>query len=220
MESITWRPGIHELTFGGHNRRYTIAIPSEYSDQNTTPLILVLHWGGMVTQFYGRGILEGLAKPALGELGAIIVAPDCPHGDWANPRSEAVVLDLLDYLFTQYNIDAEKILITGYSLGGIGTWYLAARHQERFTAAIPMACPPGSKSSEVNWQIPLFVIHSRRDELFPFEETEKVVRQLQTRGHPIEFKLIDLVTHFDTAGFLRPLQATVPWIRKVWGVRT
>jgi predicted peptidase len=201
------------------NQRYTIAIPDGYTDEEAAPLVVVLHWGGIVTPFYGKSILVYLAEPALRELGAIMVAPDCLHKDWTNPQSEAEIDELLEYLQNGYNIDADKMLITGYSKGGVGTWYLAARNQDKFAAAIPMAGQPQPDSANVEWEIPLYVIHSRRDEIMPFEQTERVVGQLRDRGVAVEFVLLKDMTHYETDRFIRPLQATVSWVRKVWAER-
>lgn len=106
--------------------------------------------------------------------------------------------------------------VTGYSLGGSGTWYLAARNQFRFAAAIPMAGWPQPDSADVRWEIPLYVIHSRQDEVVPFEQTAKVVRQLEDRAVAVQCMWLQNVTHYETGYFVEPLRATAPWIRKVW----
>jgi predicted peptidase len=66
--------------------------------------------------------LTSLVEPALRELRAIIVAPDCNGSDWTQSNSEQDVLELLDHVEAAYNIDPNKTLITGYSMGDIGTW--------------------------------------------------------------------------------------------------
>ena len=216
MKALARTPGIHEQTFLPHDQRYTIAIPRTYTGTEATPLVVALHYGGPVTPFYGKGILAGLVEPALRELGAIVAAPDCLHGNWTNPQSEAEVVALLEYLQAHYAIDARRTVLTGYSLGGSGTWYLAARNQDSFTAAIPMAGWPQPDSMDVEWKIPLYAIHSRQDELVPFEQTERVVRQLKDRGVAVNLVLLDGITHYETERFVEPLRAAVPWIRRVW----
>jgi len=218
MEVLARQPGIHEQVFSRRNQRYTIAIPAGYVEQQAAPLVLALHYAGPVTPFYGKGILVGLVEPALQELGALIVAPDCQHESWANPQSESDIVELLAHLQDNYALDAHRTLITGYSLGGAGTWYLAARNQSRFAAAIPMAGWPQPDSAHVRWEIPLFVIHSRQDEIVPFEQTEQIVRRLQDSGADIECMWLQDVTHYETGYFIEPLRATLPWIRKVWKV--
>jgi len=216
MTALARGAGVHEQILAQRDQRYTIAIPNSYTGSDATPLIVVLHWGGIVTPFYGKSILAYLAKPALRELDAIIVAPDCQHGDWTNPQSESDINALLEHLRDNYNIAANKTVLTGYSKGGMGTWYLAARNQTRFAAAIPMAGYPQPDSADVGWEIPLYAIHGRQDEIVPFEQTAQVVDQLREKGVAIEFVLLDGVTHYETDRFVQPLRAAVPWIRKVW----
>jgi len=216
MKALARTPGIHEQTFLPHDQRYTIAIPRMYTGAEATPLVVALHYGGPVTPFYGKGILAGLVEPAWRELGAIVVAPDCQHTNWTNPQSEAEIIALLEYLQAHYAIDARKTVLTGYSLGGSGTWYLAARHQDKFAAAVPMAGWPQPDSADVEWKIPLYVIHSRQDELVPHEQTERVVYQLKDRGVAVDLVLLDGITHYETERFVKPLRAAVPWIRRVW----
>jgi predicted peptidase len=197
------------------DRHYTIAIPFNYSGQ-AVPLVLALHYGEHGSPYYGRGFLTGLVEPGLQDLGAIIVAPDCTGDDWTQPDSEQDVLDLLDHIEATYKIDPNRTLITGYSMGGIGTWYLAARHQDRFAAALPMAATPPSSAIDAAWDIPLYVIHGSEDELFPVKWTETAVEQLVTEGVSAELVVLDGVSHHETHLFIDPLQAAIPWIQKAW----
>ena len=200
------------------NRRYTLALPADYTGDHPAPLVLALHYGGQVTPYYGRGLLAGLVEPALRGLEAIIVAPDCPivTTDWTHPDSETYVLELLDHIQATYAIDAQRMLITGYSMGGIGTWYLAALHQKRFAAALPMAAHPPKTAVDVDWRIPLHIIHSRRDELFPLEPVEATVDQLKAKGVAIALVVLDNITHYETHRFVEPLREAIPWIERAW----
>lgn len=209
-------PGIHELVLPGTGRRYTISIPDGYTDDEPVPLILSLHYGGEVTPWYGRGLLDTLVGPALADLGAIIVAPDSIARGWADAEAEGYVLELLDHVEAHYNIDSERTLVTGYSMGGMGTWYFAPRHPDRFKAAIPIAGRPGADVDRFDWQTPTYVIHSNADELIPLEPTATVVDTLKARGAPIDLIVVDEITHFEMARFQPHLEAAVPWVRGVW----
>ncbi len=209
------KAGIHELFYDLTGQRYTLSIPESYPG-SPVPLVLVLHYGGPVTPFYGRSILEWLAAPALDELGALMVAPDCLHGNWNNPESENDLLALLSCLEGNYRLAPGKTLVMGYSMGAQGAWRLAARHQERFAAGIAMAGPAPLEFMDIPWLIPMYVIHSRQDEHFPYEQTASAVSRLIANGAPITFQTIQGVTHFNAAGFFEPLQAAIPWIRNIW----
>jgi predicted peptidase len=209
-------PGIHLQLLPPDDLRYTIAIPEGYTGDQPVPLILALHYGGQVTPFYGKGVLVGLVEPALRDLGAIIIAPDSVAGDWANPRSEANLLALLDAIQVTYNVDPQRTLITGYSMGGMGTWYLAARHPERFRAAIPVAGRPQEDTIDFEWRIPLYAIHSRDDEVVPLAPTEATATELRRKGVDVTLVVVDGITHFDVGRFVSHLKEAVPWIQNAW----
>jgi predicted peptidase len=218
MSDTLREPGLYQEVAPGTNQRYVLSIPHGYSDRQGVPLVLVLHyaWSGSLPDYYGQELVENVVEPALRDLGAIMVAPDCLHRDWANPESEAEVNHLLDFLDDTYGVDRDKVIVTGYSLGGMGAWYMAARNQERFAAAIPIAGIVPREAAEVEWSIPLYVIHSRADEVVSIVPTERAVKQLRERGAEVEFIVLDDVSHFETGRYFRPLRDAIPWIRKAW----
>jgi predicted peptidase len=216
-------PGIHEQTLSlpdGQTVRYTLSIPDSYRDDRPSPLVVALHFGGRITPFYGRNILEGLVRPALADLDAIIVAPDALDHGWNDARDEAAVLALMDHLAAKLSIDPKRVLCTGFSMGGVGTWYLAARHPDRFTAAIPVAGRPVTDQPATAFKVPVFAIHGRLDEVMPLAATEAHIAALKASGSNAGLLIIDGVTHYQTDGFVEPLRSAVPWVRRVWGEAT
>jgi predicted peptidase len=207
---------IQEMVLPSGDQRYTIAVPAGYTGDQPVPLVLALHYGCEVTPFYGRTILVELIEPAWRELGAIIVAPDCPTNSWTDPRSEKVVLELLTFVEKNYAVDVKRRLITGYSMGGAGTWYLAARNPDHFSAAVIMAGWPPQAIEDVEWKIPLVIIHSRQDEIVSLQPTEDIVNTLQAKGAPVKLVVLDGITHYEMFRFVEPLRTTVSWVESVW----
>ena len=120
----------------------------------------------------------------------------------------------MDSVIASYNVDEKKTLLTGFSMGGRGTWYLAGRNQGVFAAAIPVAGSPAADTDE--WEVPLYVIHSRQDRVLPLQPTQQYVDKLKENGADIRLVVIDGVTHYETGRFAEPLQKAVPWIRNAW----
>ncbi|MBT5872565.1 MAG: hypothetical protein HOH43_04020 [Candidatus Latescibacteria bacterium] len=215
---------IHErlLTLpDGNILRYTIAVPASYTGDQAVPLVLALHYGGWEPEdnslFYGKGVLLRLVEPALSELGAIIIAPDCPAGDWTEALSVQATLALLDHTTGLYNIDQSRTLVTGYSLGGNGTWHMAQHYSDRFRAAIPIAASPPLGAADTFPTIPTYVIHSRADEVVPFGPAEEMVGLLKSRGFPVAFLPVEEITHHQTVLMREHLRSTIPWIKQIWG---
>ncbi|MGI9258275.1 MAG: alpha/beta hydrolase-fold protein [Gammaproteobacteria bacterium] len=208
--------GVHQLTLPDSGRRYTLSIPEGYTGQDPVPLIVSLHYGGQVTPYFGRGLLESLIEPAFREFNAIVVAPDSAAGNWANPTSEQHVLALLDQIEAHYNIDGNRTLLTGYSMGGSGTWYLAPRHPDRFSAALVMAGRPQADATTLDWTTPLYVIHSAADEVAPLEPTQATVDQLLDQDVSVHLVIADDITHYEISRYRSYLVDSIPWIRQAW----
>lgn len=210
-------PGIHQLALPD-GRLYTLRVPDGYTGRQPVPLVVVLHQGypGGPTPFWGRQLIESVVEPGLDALGAIVAAPDLVTPGWANPEAERHIVTLLDHLEAHYAIDQSRTLLTGYSAGGIGTWYLAPRLAERFRAALVMAGHPQADSADLAWPIPLYVIHSTADELVPLAPTRQAVEQMRARGLSVELAIVNGTTHLQWARFPPYLQAALEWIRAAW----
>jgi predicted peptidase len=195
---------------------YTIAIPPNYSPSAPVPLILALHFGVGDRDATGAGsdVLQGLVAPALAELGAIIVAPDSVRGNWSSPENDKAVNALLDMVIDQYAIDKKKVVVTGYSMGGTGTWHFAEKFPERFSAAIPIASRPPASPSE--WRLPVLAIHSHNDQVVPFGPVEARVEELQKAGVNAKMIALSGINHYEVARFRGALHQAIPWLREVW----
>jgi predicted peptidase len=160
-------------------------------------------------------MLNQLVKPAFEELGAVIIAPDVlGGGDWNTRQNEQAVVWLTKSAMKSYPIDPKKVLITGFSMGAIGTWYIGGRHQDLFTAAIPVEGKPADE--DLNWTIPVYVIHSTKDEVLPLAPTKRYVEKLKVNGANVELKIIDDLTHFETSRYVKPLKEAQSWLGRSW----
>lgn len=194
------------------DRTYTIAIP-EGMENGDVPLILGLHFAG---HGVSKPFMLGLMEPALRDSNALLAAPDCTGASWTDPQSEKDLLDLLEHLIGTHSVDPERVLLMGYSMGGIGTWHIASRHPKHFAGAIIMAGRPPDDAQLIDWQIPLYVVHSRADHLMPLDLTEAAVESLRARGKSVEFVVLDQIPHFETHLFVPALRAAIPWIHRTW----
>ncbi len=200
----------------GLKLRYTLSLPPGYSPAKTYPLVVALHYGGKVTPFYGFEFLISLVEPALKELDAILVAPDCPAMGWTNAASEEAVLELILLCMETYSIDADRVLILGFSMGGLGAWHLASRHPDIFSAAIPIAAPADAETTPLIENVSLYVIHGEKDEVFPLDEVKKLYAKQKAGGADIQFMIVEKTSHYDLARYIAPLQAAIPWIKRTW----
>jgi len=200
----------------GATLRYTLALPSSFSPEHPYPLILALHYGGQVTPYYGKPYLMNLVLPALGELEAIMVAPDCPGAGWTDPQSEKAVLALLENIKKDFPVDPQRLLITGYSLGAVGTWDLVLKHPNLFSAAIPISGMPPRGIVITKTETPFWVIHSRDDELFALNSVRSFVQFCESQGLVVQLKPVLGLSHYDFTKFTLALKEAVPWLKSLW----
>lgn len=197
----------------GRRARFTLALPAGGA-QPGQPLVLVLHYAGQPTRFYGRPLLAGLVAPALVPLGAVMVAPESLGGPWHEEGNEAFVLGLVDDLAARYGSDPGRRALCGYSMGALGTWHLLVHYPERFSAAVPIAGYP--QRADLACAIPVHALHAASDELFPLPPLEAAVAAARARGCPLELSLAEVHGHYDVNGYGPALAALVPWFARTW----
>ena len=119
-----------------------------YAPDGTTneklPLIIYLHGGSGkgndLSKLTGADSLPKYIKDgSLGDVSAYVLAPQCPanFNSWIEVSNQ--VFGLIDKVSKEYNIDENKIILTGHSMGGSGTWYIALQQPERFSCIVPMS---------------------------------------------------------------------------------
>lgn len=208
-------PGVHigTLPVGNFAMRYVISVPKEYSESKPVPLVVALHYGGR-TNGAAQGLMLQLVQPALGDLGAVIVAPESLGGAWNTANNEQAILSLIDAVQATYKIDPRRMAVTGFSMGGTGTWSFVAKHPDRFSAAVPVAGTPPSSLGQ--WKTPVLAVHSRNDEVVPIAATEAGIRELQKAGVRAELIVLTGISHYETSRFADGLRRAVPWLRQIW----
>ena len=198
---------------------YAISIPSDYNGTEPRPLVLALHPGGARSAYYGSMNMRQIFEPALRDLGAIFIAPDAPTRRWTTDTADEAVMNLLEVVLGEYAIDRNRILITGFSLGGRGTWFMATRHPDFFTGAIPIAGSPPDDKLDALGDMPIHIIHSREDEVVPFGPAEATAQALKARQHSVRFTALDGIGHFAMGGYVDALRDAGIWMMEQWKER-
>ena len=164
--------------------KYLLFLPEGYGkNKQAWPVILFLHGAGE------RGDdLEKVKKhgpPKLVEEGKdlpfIVVSPQCPEGDWWTNKVETLI-NLLDDIVARYDVDTERIYLTGLSMGGYGTWMLGSVYPKRFAAMVPI-CGGGGRFMVRRLQdVPIWAFHGAKDRTVPLKESEEMVNAIKSRG--------------------------------------
>jgi predicted peptidase len=160
---------------------YLLYLPKDYDSSESWPLVVFLHGAGE------RGSDLELVKkhgpPKLVEGGKdfpfILVSPQCPVNKWWEP---AELSALITGVCEQNKVDQDRICITGLSMGGFGTWGLAAYEPNRFAALAPI-CGGGDASLTRRYRhVPVWAFHGAKDSAVPVERTQEMIDALKEHG--------------------------------------
>ena len=169
---------------------YLLHLPRSYSPNSDRrwPLILFLHGAGERGSDLNLVTKHGIAKIAASDEGFPFIAasPQCPADSLWDDHVDAL-LALLDEVSASYLVDADRVYLTGLSLGGYGAWNLAALHPDRFAAIAPIcggAIPMRGFPARVCAlrQVPVWAFHGALDPVVPVSESQSLVEALQVCG--------------------------------------
>ncbi len=175
------------IVSSGITRRYLLYVPKSYEASTATPLIISIHGGAMwpALQMW----LSGWNNVA-DQHGFIVVYPagtgafhgwpsgPGPHS-WHQgphcclPQDLRFISDLIDKLAGQYNIDPNRIYVSGFSNGGAAAVAIGCDLSERIAAVgvvSPGAPPfPGELGCESPTPVPTLAFHGMADSLAPYK---------------------------------------------------
>ncbi|KAA3640179.1 MAG: hypothetical protein DWQ02_02420 [Bacteroidetes bacterium] len=182
---------------------YISYTPKEYDKDVTKkwPLIIYLHGGSSrgtdTTKLYSSGIPDQIWRGR--EFPFVIVAPQCPlNHRWS---TDNWFENFYKEISTQFRIDTNKVYLTGVSLGGSGTWYLAMKHPEKFAAIAPMSGFTRHMDFIVTntdklKDMAVWAFHGKKDKIVEFEATEWIVQKLRAKNETIKFTVEPEVGHW------------------------
>lgn len=204
-------PGFHQLpvSMGIDGELLCGAWVPVIPPNQRVPLIVALHPAGPRTNYRGYGFMQTLVQPAMADVGAIIIAPDNPGDDWIDKKSEQAIIQLIALIKEEWPIDPDRIIVTGYSMGGIGTWFMADKHPGLFYAAIPIASYP---VGFLEGKVPHYVIQGRYDELFGTHSVQTAVDILQSKHRIVRLVIADELTHYELLPYVPYLRGSIGWI--------
>jgi predicted peptidase len=160
---------------------YLLFVPKDYDKKEAWPLMLFLHGAGE------RGDNLDLVKvhgpPKIVETNKdfpfVLVSPQCKPDRWWQPTE---LTALLDEIVAKYKIDEDRIYVTGLSMGGFGTWALAAYTPHRFAAIVPICGGGEPYRTKVYSHVPVWAFHGGKDPVVPTQRSQEMVDALKKQG--------------------------------------
>jgi predicted peptidase len=200
------------------NLPYRLLKPDGYDKEGKDryPLVIFLHGG------FGRGTdnkkqlrsgVEEFVKDASRKKHPCFLAvPQCPPDKlWVNvnfvearrnlpltkspTEPTALVLDLIEAVSNEHRVDKDRIYLTGWSMGGYGTWDLISRRPELFAAAMPLSGGGDPTQAEKLAKLPIWAFHGDVDPLAPVARSRDMIAAIKKAGGEPKYTEYKGVSH-------------------------
>ena len=203
---------VRRVTVDGKELQYRVLLPKNRDPNKKLPVMLYLHGSGArgddnIAQIDG---FRWAIEPIKDNVDFVIVLPQCRDNTfWAAQDMADYALSALDATVNEFNGDTNRLYLVGFSLGGYGTWQIAAAHPGKFAALVPVAggvvgtypinprdrqaiipsvgdmldAPdPYREVAKAIGQTPVWVFHGDADDAVPVEFSRKIVQALKDVG--------------------------------------
>jgi predicted peptidase len=180
---------------------YRLLMPCNYDAKYRYPLVLLLHGAGergadnVVQLVHGAG--EFACVRNMERFPCFVVVPQCPEDDqwvdtpWTAPahempdeptKSMRCVRELLDALQGELTIDAQRLYITGLSMGGFGVWDAIQRWPDLFAAALPICGGGDTSFASRIARIPIWAVHGALDADVDPQRSRDMITAIRAAG--------------------------------------
>ncbi len=199
---------VRELSVGGNEYKYAVYVPRGYDARKAWPCVLFLHGKGESGTDGLKQVVQGIGSAIQwnqAEWPCIVVMPQKPEAGAQWEAYDAPVMAMLAETRARYNVDADRVALTGLSQGGHGTWTFAAAHPGVFCAIAPICgYPKPMTAAEIAAKIgdvPVWAFHGLADDVVPPVGTTAIIEAVRAdrarRGSTVEVKesLFEGVNH-------------------------
>ena len=179
------------------NLSYEVFFPKDYFEkEQNLPLMIFLHGAGerganiddVNTYALPRLIVEGL------ELPAVVLCPQCPwEFVWDNVVKELKAL--IDETVKNFNIQDDRICLTGASMGAFGTWTMAMCYPTFFSAIAPVAGGGMSWRTPNLKTTPVLAVHGDIDTVVPLVYSQLMVDAVEENGGDAKLIVLENFDH-------------------------
>ncbi|MBP3958192.1 dienelactone hydrolase family protein [Gemmata sp. G18] len=160
---------------------YLLYLPKGYEKGDKDwPLVLFLHGGGETGTDLEKVKIHGPPKlvAAGKEFPFILVSPQTRRFGWDPDTLHA----LLDEITTKHKVDKDRIYVTGMSMGGMGTWALAASRPDRFAAIVPICGGGNPTDAKKIKDLPIRIFQGGKDPIVRLQTAEAMIKALKDAG--------------------------------------
>lgn len=207
------------IKIGTTEYHFRVFTPKGWSGKKKSPVILFLHGAGERGDDNMAQTRVGIGPAILRQQDSfpfVVVLAQCPRNRWwSEPAMQAQALKALDQTVAEFNGDPQRTYLTGLSMGGYGSWAIAANNADRF-AALAIVCggvvppaglalpkeanppasadPYGAVAAKLG-KTPVWVFHGSADPAVPVSESRKMVEALKAAHGNVRYNEYEGVGH-------------------------
>ncbi len=167
-------------------------VPESWDGTSKVPLVVALHGGSQT----GRDFIWWWLREARGRR-FILFAPKSIARTWSfqNGDDADAIFGMVEDLKTRYPIDPNRMLLTGFSDGGIYSLTCGLMRNSPFTVLAPVSAVlhPGYLENAQNKRI--YWVHGSLDWMFPVAYARQACHILKTAGAEIVFRELPDLSH-------------------------
>lgn len=161
---------------------YRVQLPPEYHHQRASPLLVVLHNAGEDA----KKALDHWSELAA-RHGYLLVAPQWSDAFATNyrstPEERAAVLSVLRDVRRRFQVDADRVFLTGFSHSAVMAYDVGLTHPDLFAGVVAMCGHPGNTHRTNGQLLPFYVVEGERDRDGP-KENRELFEYWVPRGYP------------------------------------
>jgi enterochelin esterase-like enzyme len=198
------------ITFNGENRVLSLYVPNDYNADNEYQLLVGLHGMGDQSANYRNSIMTYLNWNTVFQ-NTIFIFPDggSDRGRdfYSPPGDEGIITEAINYVYENYNIAENEVILQGFSLGGRSALKYGLDNTEKFKGLLlhtpamqglkdPINITPASLVYNYDnaKDIPIVITHGGQDVLY-INSIKSLVEQLVLRNNPLMYNYIESMGH-------------------------
>lgn len=186
--------------------------------EGKSPLVIFLHGSGergADNQVQLRFLPEQMATTeSRTRYPCFLLAPQCAENEvWDQEYQQAATIALIEQtLRDEQDIDHQRIYLTGLSMGGAGTWMLAARRPDLFAAVVPVCGVGDPQRAGVLAPLPIWAVHGTDDEVVPVRCSREMISAITAQGGHPQLTELPGVGHDSWSYTYDPVNGIIDWM--------
>ena len=195
------------VAVAGTPYKFQVFVPEDWTKSKKWPVILFLHGAGERAD-------DGLIQTEVGigtairrhrdRFPAVVVMPQCRKDMWWADSMADVAMATLAAAQKEFHGDPARTYLTGLSMGGYGTWYLAGKYPGKFAAIVPIcggmlmpdkaraqspddSAPYTEAAKKIGNRTPVWIFHGGDDPVVPVTESRRMNEAMKALGGEVHY---------------------------------